>query len=185
MSPNQVSPDEEGAEVDRRIERLLADAEAAAGPVAWPRVEALVTALVDLYGRGLEHLLAHARAVAAAAACDLDDRLAEDELVASLLVLHGIHPMPVARRVDRALERVASALPDAAPLVLVEIAERVAVFRVQGDGVPPSTELVARAVEAEAPELAGVRVIGSTRVPRAASDVPLVPVERLVRRGAR
>ena len=46
-------------EHDRQLSRLLADAEAATGPVAWPRVAALVIGLVDLYVGGVEHAVLH------------------------------------------------------------------------------------------------------------------------------
>jgi hypothetical protein len=80
-------------ERDRLILQLLAEAEAACGPVAWPRVESLITALVDLYGVGIERIveMARARAVDPAA---LDRALVGDEIVSSLLVLHEIVEPP-------------------------------------------------------------------------------------------
>lgn len=172
-------------EHDRRIERLLAEAEAASGPVAWPRVEALVTALVDLYGRGLARILAHAREAAGSASADLDEQLQRDELVASLLVLHGLHPVPVEARVARALRRVESELPDAAPLSLVSVDSGTVTLRVAEGARPPPTQVVARAVELEAPELAGVRVVGGEVAKPAAREPAIVPVERLKRGGSR
>jgi hypothetical protein len=78
-------------EHDKHILRLLADAEAACGPIAWPRVETLIAALVDLYGAGFERMWAMARA-SAANEKDLRARVAADELVRSLLILHELHP---------------------------------------------------------------------------------------------
>jgi hypothetical protein len=78
-------------EQGRHIEQLLDAVEAAAGPQAWPRVEAFVAALLELYGDGLERLIASARAEARSIV-DLDARLSRDEVVSSLLVLHGLHP---------------------------------------------------------------------------------------------
>ena len=52
----------------------------------------LVQALLDMYGEGL------ARIVAA------DSVPVEDELVAHLLLLHGLHPVPVVRRDRRATQ---------------------------------------------------------------------------------
>jgi Fe-S cluster biogenesis protein NfuA len=54
----------------------------------------LVSALLGMYGEGL------ARIVAAG------DVPVDDELVAHLLLLHGLHPVPVAERVSRALDEV-------------------------------------------------------------------------------
>jgi hypothetical protein len=169
------APADDAREHDRRIERLLAEAEAATGPVAWPRVEALLTALVDLYGRGLEQVLAHARAVLGEASSSLDDCLEEDELVASLLVLHGLHPLPVEQRVGKALASVRRELPDATPVTLVSIDGDTATLRSDG-AHPPAAQLIARTVEREAPELEGIRIVTE------GSSPGLVPATRLHRK---
>ncbi len=51
-------------------------------------------ALLDMYGEGLSRIVA---------ACDVP---VEDELVAHLLLLHGLHPVPVRERVMGALDEV-------------------------------------------------------------------------------
>lgn len=168
------------AEQDRRIAALLADAEAACGPVAWPRVEALVGALVDLYGAGLHRLVTLARA-SATDRDGLDEALASDAVVSSLLLVHDLHPIGLDRRLARALDRVHAEVPHAAPLEVVDTTDGVVLLRPSSTGAPlPTTAAVARAIEREAPELAGVRIDGGTQ-----NDVGLVPVERLVRGGAR
>jgi hypothetical protein len=89
-----VNPDAEAlTERDRLIMRLLAEAEAACGPAAWPRVESVITALVDLYGAGLERILDRAKA-AASDPVTLERTLADDEIVSSLLVLHELQEPP-------------------------------------------------------------------------------------------
>jgi hypothetical protein len=166
-------------EQDRRIERLLAEAEAATGPVAWPRVEALLTALIDLYGRGLERILSHARASAGERSGELAERLGGDEVVASLLLLHDLHPIPVATRIDRALARLREQLPDAAHLTLASVDDGLATFRVAAGKPPPTPAVVARAVELEAPELEGIRFLDTETPETRARPLGLVPVERL------
>jgi Fe-S cluster biogenesis protein NfuA/nitrite reductase/ring-hydroxylating ferredoxin subunit len=90
--------------VGARIAALL-DACAVAGPMAHQRAEELVRLVVDLYGAGLERLLD-----VLADAGRLDDvaqqALAEDDLVASLLLVHGLHPYDVDTRIRRALDEV-------------------------------------------------------------------------------
>jgi len=87
-----------------RIEALL-EAAAAGGRVARERAEELVRLVVDLYGAGLERLL---EIVHESGRLDdeLLDRLTADELVASLLAVHGLHPDDVETRVARALDGV-------------------------------------------------------------------------------
>ena len=100
-----MSPQADGAARDLRVVggriEALIDASAAAGPVAHERAEELVRLVVDLYGAGLERLLEilHERGA-------LDgslDALAADELVAGLLLVHGLHPYDVTTRVEQAL----------------------------------------------------------------------------------
>ena len=74
-----------------RLEELTAGLDAAG--------EELAGALMDLYGEGLERIMAA-----------LDDetrgRLAEDGVVASLLLMHGLIPVPLEERVREALDSV-------------------------------------------------------------------------------
>lgn len=92
------------ATTGERIERLL-EACTAAGPIARERAEELVRLVVELYGSGLERVLELAHEAGA-----LDDELlgalAADELVSSLLLVHGLHPYSVQERVERALDDV-------------------------------------------------------------------------------
>src|ERR1700741_1984264 len=80
-----------------RIQTLL-DSCAAGGAAAHERAQQLVREVVGLYGAGLERIVQLAP--------DLAERLAADDLVASLLLVHGLHPHDVHRRVSDALDRV-------------------------------------------------------------------------------
>lgn len=168
---------QEAARPGEHVERLLAEVESVAGPVAWPRVEALVAALVDLYGAGLERTVACARE-AARNAGELDDRLVRDELVASLLLLHGLHPLGLEQRIGVALARVRRELPAAAALELVAIDNGVVRLRAAEGSRPPPTTIVAREIERDAPEVSGVQI---EEPGRAAPE--LLPAERLSRKG--
>lgn len=166
-------------EHDKLVERLLAEAEAACGPTAWPRVEALVTSLVELYGEGLGRILEHARA-AARSSTDLDAQLAGDEVVASLLLLHDLHPVALDRRIERALERLHEEVPHASSLAVVGVADGVVKLRaVDATATPPTSHVVARAIEREAPELAGIQVDGAAP----ARPDGLLPAGSLLRGG--
>lgn len=81
-----------------RIQTLL-DSCAASGAAAYERAQQLVREVVGLYGAGLERIME-------AGETGLAERLATDDLVASLLLVHGLHPHDVHRRVSDALDRV-------------------------------------------------------------------------------
>jgi Fe-S cluster biogenesis protein NfuA len=78
-----------------RVEELLGEIRAADPGVA-RKAEEVVGLLVDLYGEAL------ARVVDLSGAQQFTD----DPLVASLLVLHGLHPDSVETRIERALDRI-------------------------------------------------------------------------------
>ena len=170
--------DEELAAASARLERLLDDLrELVAGP-AWQRIQDAMRSVVEIYGAGLGRALAHARWAGASSEA-LDASLADDELLASLLVLHGLHPHSTDERVRRALAAVATELGDGA-LELVEIRDGVAHIAVRsqlarGAMAPSLAEsIVRRAIESAAPELASVAIAGLAQQP----DPTLVQLRR-------
>ena len=76
-----------------------------ASPPVWERVEEIVRSVVQLYGEGLKRIDEIAAADGAAGE-RLRSQLAADDLVSSLLILHGLHPKDFETRVREALERV-------------------------------------------------------------------------------
>ncbi|WP_062998236.1 NifU family protein [Nocardia mikamii] len=155
-----------------RIETLL-DASSAGGAAARERAEALVGEVVDLYGAGLRRILA----------C-LDDvavrRLLDDDLVASLLLVHGLHPHDVRTRVAAALDSVRP--------YLGSHGGDVRLLEVTGDGVVrleltgscrscPSSSVtlelaVEDAVRAAAPEITAIDVVTAEPAADAAVIAP-------------
>ena len=94
----------------------------------------------------------------------------DDEVVASLLVLHGLHPDPLARRVEKALARVRPYLGSHGgdvELVAVDETSGVVRLRMTGtcDGCPSSALTLKLAVEsavrADAPEIVRIEVDGA------------------------
>ncbi|OBH97441.1 NifU family protein [Mycobacterium sp. E2733] len=89
-----------------RIQTLL-DSCAASGAAAQECARELVREVVGLYGAGLERIMQLAQeGPLDGPGPGLAERLATDDLVASLLLVHGLHPHTVHRRVSDALDRV-------------------------------------------------------------------------------
>jgi Fe-S cluster biogenesis protein NfuA/nitrite reductase/ring-hydroxylating ferredoxin subunit len=157
-----------------RIEGLLASLRSQGGGAA-AAAEELVRLLVTLYGDGLGHIVAalHDGGEAGRA---LLDRLADDPLVEGLLLLHGLHPLDVDARIQRALDRVRPYLGSHAGGVqyLGVSEEGVARLRLEGSchGCPSSTVTVQLAIEGAvqdaAPEVTEVVVEGMTAPPEPA-----------------
>src|ERR1700761_6282137 len=100
--PEELQGDAQWRSAGDRIQTLL-DATSAGGAAARERAEQLVREVVELYGAGLSRIVA---AVDDQANPSMLDRLVADDLVASLLLVHGLHPHDVRRRVSDALDRV-------------------------------------------------------------------------------
>lgn len=139
------------------VEALLDELESRVDAAAWPRIEALVR----LYGSAMARMLAHARA-AAATLEGFDALLAEDELLSSVLLIHGLHPIGLEQRVALALRRLRAQLPAFARLEVIDIDGGIVRLRPvdDPDARPPAPQVVARALEREAPEISGVRIEG-------------------------
>jgi Fe-S cluster biogenesis protein NfuA/nitrite reductase/ring-hydroxylating ferredoxin subunit len=131
-----------------RVESLLEELEALPDAAARSSAIAVVQALLDLYGEGLE------RIVEVVAEKDSDGAmagaLADDSLVSHLLLLHGLHPVTVERRVLGALESVRPYLEShGGDVELLGVEEGVARLRLEGScsGCPSSTMTLKLAIE--------------------------------------
>ena len=114
--------------------------------------------------------------------------LADDDLIASLLVVHDLHPEPVAVRVQRALDDVRPYLGShGGDVELVEVADDVVRLRMLGncDGCPSSSVTLKLAVEGAiteaAPEITDIQVTEDSDG-RQAGDGPLISPESLLQR---
>ena len=144
-----------------RIENLL-QACAAGGSVALDRAEQLVREVTDLYGAALARMLQIAASTDPAVA----DAVAADDLVASLLLVHGLHPHPVERRIADALDGVRPYLGShGGDVHLLEVAPPVVRLRFAGSckSCPSSAitlELtIEDAIMAAAPEISTIDVV--------------------------
>jgi Fe-S cluster biogenesis protein NfuA/nitrite reductase/ring-hydroxylating ferredoxin subunit len=159
-----------------KVEALIGQVEDLPDPVARQTAMEMVEALLDLYGEGLSRMLGQ-----------LDDgarlALADDELVAHLLLLHDIHPVPVESRVLQALDEVRPYLDShGGGVELVGVVDGVARLRMHGscDGCPSSTMTLKLAIEdaiqKAAPDVAAVEAEGVSR-PQAPPGPTLLQLE--------
>jgi Fe-S cluster biogenesis protein NfuA len=146
-----------------RIEQMLDDLEARADPRLYDQASEILRLVVELYGAGLTRTVE--------LGCERDpglmDVLAGDELVGSLLLVHGLHPESLDQRVEGALARVRPLLAahgGDAELVGIDAEAGMVRLRLLGncDGCPSSAVTLRLAVEqavvAAAPEIVGIEV---------------------------
>jgi len=88
----------------QRIESLIQEIERYPNPAVRARTKEIVHAVLDLHGDGLGRILEHL-ASSGKAGMAMIDELGRDELVASLLLLYGLHPLDLETRVRQALEK--------------------------------------------------------------------------------
>ncbi len=149
-----------------RIQTLL-DASSAAGPVARERAELLVGEITDLYGAALQRIIG-----LLAATPEFVEQFAADDLIASLLLVHGLHPHDTRRRVEDALDKVRPYLGShGGDVAVLSVAEGPggAAVRLQFSGscksCPSSAvtlELtVEDAIRAAAPEVSTIEVVAA------------------------
>jgi Fe-S cluster biogenesis protein NfuA/nitrite reductase/ring-hydroxylating ferredoxin subunit len=139
--------DTQARELIADVEGLLERAESLPDPVARDTAVGVAQGLLELYGEGLERIVG---AVAERDDGALARALAGDELVSHLLLLHDLHPVPVAERVQGALDEVRPYLDSHGGNVeLVAIEDGVARLRMEGScsGCPSSAMTLSLAIE--------------------------------------
>jgi hypothetical protein len=165
----------------RTVEDLLERVEALPEP-ARDTTLTLIRALLALYGEGLARITGagFAAATAGTGPDALAARLAADELVSHLLLLHDLHPSDARERIGLAVRRLAGRL-GGARAELLEVRDGVARLRVDGAGGCGSPAgavdaALEEAVRAAAPEITGVEVV------RASAPATVIPLDSLRQR---
>jgi Fe-S cluster biogenesis protein NfuA/nitrite reductase/ring-hydroxylating ferredoxin subunit len=149
------------ARVEGLLERLDALPDADARETATEAMQALL----DLYAEGLERIV---QAIAERDDGTLAAALADDQLVAHLLLLHGLHPVPVEERVQGALEGVLPYLEShGGDVQLIGVHDGIVHLRLEGScsGCPSSSMTLKLAIEdailKAAPDVEEVRAEGA------------------------
>jgi Fe-S cluster biogenesis protein NfuA len=156
------------------LNEQLDQLEAMPGPVSELGLT-VVAGVAEIYGQALIRTLELADPAAV-------ERMLDDELIAHLLALHGIHPESVEKRLTRVIDELRAAVSDQGGTVeLDRLDETVAVVRVAlGARASRSADVehtVRRAVMTAVPELANVTIVAAG----SASATAFVPLEALMR----
>jgi Fe-S cluster biogenesis protein NfuA len=161
-----------------RVQELLGSLDEIADPVAQSRVQELIGTVLELYGAGLERILGILQD-AGDPALPIRDALLDDGIVASLLLIHGLYPIPLEERVTQALDSMRPFLASHGGNVeLVSLEEGVARLRLQGscDGCPSSAatleNALKEALDEAAPDLLGLEVEGVVGLEEQKPDGP-------------
>jgi Fe-S cluster biogenesis protein NfuA/nitrite reductase/ring-hydroxylating ferredoxin subunit len=155
-----------GEQLVDRVQELQARLELSGDSATRALAEELVSAIVQMYGAGLERILGSlldagedGERVAAS--------LADDELVATLLLIHDLHPVPLEQRVQDALDSVRPYMESHGGNVeLLSLEHGVARIHLRGSCSDCSASAVTlelaikQALEEAAPDLEGLEVEG-------------------------
>jgi Fe-S cluster biogenesis protein NfuA len=176
----------------QRVDDLLHRAEQHADPATQSLLQELASALLDVHGVALRHILDHVTAAADGHADAILHACATDDVVSPLLVLHGLHPLDAEARVRAALEKVKPYLASHGGHVqLLSVApDGVVRLRLEGSchGCPSSRVTLQSTIEQEicaaAPEVTSIVVEGLVGEPQPPAPAGFVPIERLAINGA-
>jgi Fe-S cluster biogenesis protein NfuA len=149
------------------IERLLGEIQAAADPSLRTSVQQLLQLVMDLHGAAIERMLDLVRADSGGGE-SLIHKIGGDDLVASLLVLYGLHPLPLEARITEALDKARARLRShQGEVELLSIQDGAVRLRLHanGHGCGSTTEalkeIVEDAVYRSAPDIASLVVEGA------------------------
>jgi Fe-S cluster biogenesis protein NfuA len=165
------APDPEARRRIEHIETLIHNLERVPDPAARDQARELVQTLLDFHETALARLLGRVADMGEPGYA-LITSLADDDIVSSLLLLYGLHPLDLKTRVEQALERVRPLLRSHhGDVELVGITNGVVRLRMQGSchGCPSSALTLKNAIEgaiyAAAPDVAAIEVEGVVDAP--------------------
>jgi Fe-S cluster biogenesis protein NfuA len=175
---------EENAFLQRvqQIEGLVHRLETIADPAVRANMQQLVQSLMDLHGAGLERIMAIVSQAGTPGSAIIDG-LVRDALVASLLLLYGLHPVDLETRVRQALDKVRPSLhAHGGHVELLSIANGVVRLQLHssGHGSAASAMALKQAIEAAlyeaAPDVTALQIEGMEAPPAPPGFIPLEQV---------
>jgi Fe-S cluster biogenesis protein NfuA len=165
-----------------RVQALQEKLDSAGDPATRELAEELVSAVVQMYGAGLERIIDSLLA-AGEDGRRLAVALAEEEPVAALLMIHDLHPVPLLERVQGALEQVRPYMESHGGNVeLLSLEQGVARISLRGSCSSCAASTVTlelaikQALEQAAPDLEGLEVEGMTDAATGTPTGPSLPL---------
>jgi Fe-S cluster biogenesis protein NfuA/nitrite reductase/ring-hydroxylating ferredoxin subunit len=163
-----------------RVNELTAQLEEVQDFQARAVADELVASIMQLYGEGLERIV-EALGEPNATVAEVRERLLDDGVVASLLLIHGLYPVDLETRVLEALESVRPYMEShGGDVELLGIEDGVARMRLVGHckGCPASESTlelaIKKALEETAPDLDGLEVEGVREPPISGFELPVI-----------
>jgi Fe-S cluster biogenesis protein NfuA/nitrite reductase/ring-hydroxylating ferredoxin subunit len=180
MDASAAIPTEQPEQLLERVQDLQARLDSTGDAATREVAEELVSSIVQMYGVGLERILG-----ALFRAGDDGERLAvgltDDEFVATLLLIHDLHPVPLEDRVQGALDSVRPYMESHGGNVeLLSLENGVARIHLQGSCSDCSASAVTlelaikQALEEAAPDLEGLEVEGVAPQTMGGAGLPMV-----------
>jgi Fe-S cluster biogenesis protein NfuA len=164
MKTESPHDDRELRERLHRMETLLQEVDSQPDSAGRARTKEIIQVLMEFHGAGLERILERLSSSGEEGQAQID-LLGQDDLVASLLLLYGLHPLALEARVRQALAKVAPYIHSHGGNVeLAGIEDGIVRLRLQGSckGCPSSAmtlkQTIEEAIHEKAPDIAGIEV---------------------------
>ncbi len=165
-APNGAGPADSSEELLDRVQRLSDKVDLLEDPIARDAAHELVSAVLEMHGAGLARI-GEVLDEAGSAGEEAKRKLVQDGVVASLLLIHDLYPVPLEERVREALEEVRPYMEShEGDVELLGVTDGVVRLRLKGscDGCPASASTlelaIKEALEKAAPDLVGLEVAG-------------------------
>jgi hypothetical protein len=166
-----------------RLEFLTQEIESCTDPAARERLRGAIGILLDFHGRALARLMGLLRQSGDSGTAAIN-AMAGDDLVASLLSLHDLHPWDVHARLKQAIERAASQWASQGTRVELLGVTQDSIAQLRLTKVPTATpsspaklkKSIERIVYSAAPDISGVTLEG---LEEAQTSIGFVPITAL------
>jgi hypothetical protein len=144
------------------IEQLIRQIEATGDPNVRTAARELVQLVMELHGAGLERILEILRANGEPGQTVLGS-MGRDDMVSSILVLYGLHPLSLEERVRQAIEKANQKMGSRSGTVeLVGIEDGAVRLNLKANGNGPALkEIVEAAIYQAAPDIASLVIDGA------------------------